>query len=151
AGGGGDDLEAHQQHHGLHQHLSVERVADESVADSEYFGNEPPQQSHSEAAYRGHQPLQARRNGFEFPALPEQQPHEAHRDQTTHNAERGVEQEFDGVNELIRGHVEERLIAEDQVQNDPRGGGAQYHRSEHGRVHVPHDFFEREQNGGDRS
>ncbi len=43
--------------------------------------------------------------------------------------------------------MKQRLIAQQQVQRDPRRGGAQHDGAQHRRVQIAHHFFEREQHG----
>jgi hypothetical protein len=43
--------------------------------------------------------------------------------------------------------MKQRLIAQQQVQRDPRRRGAQHDGAEHRRVQIAHHFFEREQHG----
>ena len=54
-----------------------------------------------------------------------------------------------GCTKLVSRHVEQRLIAQQQVQHDPGSGRAEHDRAQHRRVHVAHHFFEREQHRGD--
>ena len=52
------------------------------------------------------------------------------------------------MDELIGGDVKQRFVAEQQVEHDPGGGGAQHDGTQHRRVEVAHDLLEREQDGG---
>src|SRR5215471_1911657 len=53
------------------------------------------------------------------------------------------------MDELIGGDVEERLVAEEEVENHPGGGGTEDDRAENGRVQIAHHLFECEEDGGD--
>ena len=52
AGAGGDELQHQEQQHHLQGHLTVERVAHQVVADSEYTGSGEGQQSHQSGRRR---------------------------------------------------------------------------------------------------
>ena len=47
--------------------------------------------------------------------------------------------------------MEQRFVAQQQVQHDPGRRGTQHDGAQHRRVHIAHDFFEREQHRGNRS
>src|SRR5438105_4102541 len=52
---------------------------------------------------------------------------------------------------MVSGDVEEWTVAENEMKDHPRSRGRQDDGAEHRRVQVAHDFFECEENGGDRS
>src|SRR5579859_684383 len=49
------------------------------------------------------------------------------------------------MHELIGWHVEQWLVTQDKMQNDPRSRRTQDDGAQHRGVHVSHDFFEREE------
>ena len=61
----------------------------------------------------------------------------------------GIEEELDGVDELIGGDVKQRFVAEQQVEHDPRGGRAQHDGTQHRRVEIAHHLLEREKDRRD--
>ena len=80
----------------------------------------------------------------------QKQLHEGHRTESADHAENGVNAEFQRTHQLVRRNVEQRLVAQDEVQHHPGRGRTQHHRAEHRRVHVAQNFFERKQHGRDR-
>lgn len=82
--------------------------------------------------------------------LPQEQLHKADGNESPNHPENGVENELHRVNQLVGGDVEQRFIAQNEMQNDPRRRRAENDRSQDRRVHVAHHLFEGEQHRRDR-
>ena len=99
--------------------ISAEHAIDVVVPDSEHFGKVQAKQAHHDAAHRGLHPNRPSWEAAEPEAEPEEQLDECHGTEAAGDSEHGVDQKFHGVDQLIGRDVEQRLIAEDQMQQHP--------------------------------
>jgi len=86
------------------------------------LGHEVTHQPDGQAAYDRLKPNRPFRQAHEPCAESEQEFDETNRSQAAHHAEHRVNNEFSGMKQLIAGDVEERIVAQNQVQHYPRGG-----------------------------
>ena len=126
------------------RHLAIQCQADIAITDAQNLRHKPSHHAHQQAAGRRLQPLAP------LGQLPEAQPDEkqqldeADGNDAADQPQGGIEEELDGVDELIGGDVKQRLVAEQQVEHDPRGGRAQHDGTQHRRVEIAHHLLERE-------
>src|SRR5262249_6022474 len=62
--------------------------------------------------------------------------------------ERRIDGQLQRVNDLVLGHLKQRMIAEEHPQNDPGSCRSQHNRAENGRMQVSRNLFKRKHNGG---
>src|ERR1039457_6896045 len=136
ASGCSHKLQYHEQQHHLQRHLAVQCVAHEVVANSEHPRRSESEQSYDQTSHSRSERLPSRWRLEETSALPEQQFHEGCRYQTTEQSENGINEKFQRVHQLVRRDVEERLVPQDQSEDDPGGGGADHDRTTHTSVQI---------------
>ena len=119
------------------------------VADPQHFGHEVTHHPDRQAAGHRLKPDGPLGQAHEPRAESQQQLHEANRSQSADHAEHRVDTEFRRMDQLIAGDVEQRIVAQNQVQDHPGGGRAQHHGAQHRGVQIAHDLFEREQDRRD--
>ena len=78
----------------------------------------------------------------------EQEFGEGNGNQTSGDAEHGVDGELPGIDELIGGNFEERAVAKEEAKDHPGSDGSEDHGTENRGVEVSDDFFEGEENRG---
>src|SRR5262249_1288023 len=89
------------------------------VAHAQYLGHKPSEHSHHQAARHRLNPNRGFRKPQENGADLEQQLYEANRSEPADDPEDRVNAKLHGMNQTIRGNMEQRLIAEQQVQDNP--------------------------------
>ena len=144
ASGGSDNLERSQQCHRLKREISAEDLLHVVVPDAQNLRHEPAEQPNRQSARDGLNPLRGFRKAQEELPQFKQQLHETHGSQTAHHSEDRVDPKLHGMYQTISGNMEQRLIAQQQVEYDPGRGGTNNNGAQHRRMQIAQYFFERE-------
>ena len=91
--------------------IAAENLFHVVVTNAQNFRHEPAEQADHQSAGNGLNPLRGSWKTHEERAQFEQELHEAHRSESAHHAEDGVDAKLHGMHQTIGGNVEQRLIA----------------------------------------
>src|SRR5258706_5210992 len=148
---GADDLEHRQHDDDFENYITIENSFNLIVADAEHLRHEKAEDTDGESTGNGLNPERGARQFRKSRAHPEQKLDEPYGAESSDDPKHYIRAELSGADEMISRNVEERVVTENEVEDQPRCSRRKNSGPKDGRVQIADDFLEREEHGRNRS
>src|SRR6266850_386437 len=145
-----DEFQHQKQNHHPERKPSVQNLAHMLVTDAERLGHEPAHQSNYQSACYWLEPHGLSWKTQKSCPQPGQKFRKRYGDKASGNSEHRIDPKFSGMHQLIRRHLEQWIISQQEAKHRPGCCRGQHHGTEYRRVHIADYFFQRKQDCRER-